>query len=136
MTLVSFLFAKPIIQIIAGEAYLESVPILQITLLYGLLLPYLKQLGTILNVMNKPHIGFYLMLFIFVFNLAINYIFISDFGIIGAAYGTLISYAVSIIINQQILKKELNVSFVNTFRYYLAAHKELFNKGRQYLKRK
>ena len=136
MTLLSFLFAKPIILIIAGDAYLDSVPILQITLLYGLLLPYLKQLGTILNVMNKPHIGFYLMLFIFVFNLLINYLFILEFGVIGAAYGTLISYTVSIIINQQILKKELNVSFANTFSYYLAAHKELFDKGRQYLKRK
>lgn len=135
MTLGSFLLAKPIILIIAGESYLASVPILQVTLLYGLLLPYLKQLGTILNVLNKPHIGFYLMLFIFLFNVVTNFIFIKLFGMIGAAYGTLISYTISIIINQQILKKELNVSFLNTFSYYLSAHKELYEKLRQHLKR-
>ena len=135
MTVLSFLFAKPVILLIAGEAYLESIPILQITLLYGLLLPYLKQLGTILNVLNKPHIGFYLMLFILVFNLITNFIFIKLFGMIGAAYGTLLSYTLSILINQQILKKELNVSFANTFTYYIAAHKELFDKIRLYLKK-
>lgn len=135
MTALSFLLAKPIILFIAGEAYLASIPILQVTLLYGLLLPYLKQLGTILNVLNKPHIGFYLMLFIFALNVVTNFIFIKLFGLIGAAYGTLISYTISILINQQILKKELNVSFLNTFSYYLSAHKDLYVKLIQYIKK-
>jgi lipopolysaccharide exporter len=136
LTIFCFVFAKPIILIIAGEGYLSSIPVLQVTLAYGLLLPYLKQLGTILNVMNKPHVGFYLMLFIFLFNIGTNYFFIHRFGMIGAAYGTLISYVVSIIINQAILQKELNVNFLSTFRYYILAHKELFEKAKTYASRR
>lgn len=128
MTVFSFVLAKPIILIIAGEPYLAAIPVLQITLLYGLLLPYLKQLGTTLNILNKPQIGFYLMLFTFLLNIVTNYFCITWLGMLGAAYGTLFSYTVSIFITYQILKKELNVSFINTFRYYISAHKDLLIK--------
>lgn len=135
LTIFCFVFARPLILIIAGEDYLISIPVLQVTLIYGLLLPYLKQLGTILNVMNKPQIGFYLMFFIFLLNILTNYFFITHFGIIGAAYGTLVSYVVSIVINQLILQKELNVNFISTFRYYIIAHKELFYKAKGFITR-
>lgn len=127
-SLAVFLLAKPIVIFIAGSDYLASVGILQITLIYGLILPFLKQFGTVIDALNYPKINFYLMFGTFIVNIVFNYLCINKFGLMGAAYGTLISYFFTLCASQLILKKFLNIEFfkiwVNMFKAYL----ELYNR--------
>jgi O-antigen/teichoic acid export membrane protein len=111
------LFPKIIVLLIAGEKYLESVPLLRLTILYGLFLPYAVQFGTVLDSMGKPKINFYLTLLGTMVNVVFNYVFIHQFGIYGAAYGTLCTYVITFVIYQTVLKRMLDVDMLAPFRY-------------------
>jgi lipopolysaccharide exporter len=93
VAILCLIFAKWIIIIIAGEDYIEAAPILQIIILATLIQPYIRQFGTTMDSIGKPKINFYLLVFIAVINIGTNYFFISTFGLIGAAFGTLTALA-------------------------------------------
>ena len=133
VTLGAYIFADLIVYLIAGESYSESVTVLKVTLLYGLMLPYLKQFGTIMNALDKPKTNFLTILAIFFVNVGSNYVFIQYFGLMGAAYGTLLTYVFGMVLNQLILINEVNVNIFSTFHYMLEAYQEMYKKGRQYL---
>ncbi|MFN6944046.1 MAG: flippase [Cytophagaceae bacterium] len=113
--LVILVFPETIIWILAGEQYLDSAPILQVTILYSLFIPFLRQFGTVLDSIGKPHINFYFIVFCAVLNFGSNYFFITHYGIIGAAYGSLTSYAIIFILNQIILYKKLRINTLVVF---------------------
>lgn len=115
--LFTLIFPKYIILFIAGEEYLSTVPILQVTILYSVFVPFARQFGTVLDSMGKPKINFYFVVGGAAVNVAFNYFFISAFGVIGAAYGTLSTFTVIFILNQVILRKILEVDTRNTFMY-------------------
>jgi len=126
------LFPEIIILIIAGEDYLSAVPILRLTILFGLFLPFGVQMGTVLESIGKPNINFYCTVFGFVLNVIFNFIFISWLGIMGAAYGTLLTQFIMCIITQVILYKILNVRTLNVFKYIW----EFYQKGFELAKNK
>ncbi|MEM6321574.1 MAG: flippase [Bacteroidota bacterium] len=110
------IFPEIIILIIAGEEYLAAVPLLRLTILFGLFLPFGSQMGTVLESIGKPNINFYCTVFGFGLNILFNYLFIKWLGTIGAAYGTLMTYAITFVVTQIILYKILNVSTLNVFK--------------------
>jgi O-antigen/teichoic acid export membrane protein len=126
------LFPELIILIIGGAAYLPAVPILRITILFGLFLPFGSQMGTVLESIGKPNINFYCTAFGFLLNIVLNYLFISWMGMIGAAYGTLLTYFITFIITQIILYKVLNVNTLNVFKYMW----DFYGKGIELIKEK
>lgn len=128
MTFGVYLLGDIVIDIIAGKEYQESLPILKITLLYGLMLPFLKQFGTIMNTLDKPKTNFLTVLAIFVVNVVSNYFFIHEFGVIGAAYGTLTTYVVGMVLNQIILRREVTINLFNTLKYTAEAYQEGYKK--------
>ncbi|MEZ4885981.1 MAG: flippase [Chitinophagales bacterium] len=111
------IFPEVIITILAGEKYLDAVGILQLTVLYGLFIPFANQFGTVLDAMGKPKINFRFVVLGAFLNAIFNYgfIFILQYGLIGAAYGTLCTYGIMFVLNQWVLRKELNVSLLNVF---------------------
>ncbi|MCC5929833.1 MAG: flippase [Cyclobacteriaceae bacterium] len=111
------IFSKPIVLLIAGSEYAESSTILNITMLYGLFMPFNRQAGTILEAIGLPHVNFNFIIIFTAFNVISNYIFIVYFGVMGAAYGTLITYAVLSVANLIYLKHKLNVELTNVFIY-------------------
>lgn len=113
-----------IIKILAGAKYVEAAPILQVAILGILILPFLKQFGTIMNTLDKPHYNFYFVIILAIVNLASNFIFIHEYGIIGAAYGTLLSYFIGFIISQIILKRLINSSVLKVFQNTLYFYKK------------
>lgn len=127
--LVVMVFPGLIIRIIADEKYLSTIPLLQITVLYTLFVPFARQFGTVLDSIGKPQINFYFVIIGASINAALNYVFIKQFGIIGAAYGTLISFSLTFILNQIVLKKILNVALVKVFYHMVQFYVEVFNKG-------
>ncbi|MGJ3234269.1 oligosaccharide flippase family protein [Marivirga sp.] len=125
--LIIWAFPELIIEILAGSKYLDSINVLKVAILSIVLLPFMKQFGTMMNTLEKPHFNFYFVLSLSIFNLLMNYLFISNIGILGAAYATLLSYFIGFIASQIILKRMINSSIkrivFNTFLFY----KDIFN---------
>jgi len=112
-----FLFPEWIIWVIAGSKYVDAAPLMKITALYGLFLPFARQFGTIFDSIGKPRLNFYFVVFGAGLNLVFNYFFIHRFGTMGAAYGTLTVFVVTFILNQLILYKELKINILDIARY-------------------
>lgn len=128
-----FLFPSFIINVIAPE-YQETIPVLQLTILYGLFLPFAIQFGTVLDSMGRPKINFYFTIFGAFLNIIFNYIFISKYGLIGAAYGTLTTYCITFVLNQIVLYKILKVKAYNAFGYMFQFYGQGFQMAKDFLK--
>ena len=111
------LFAEPIILVVAGEDYLASVPVLNVTILYGLVLPFNRQFGITMNALGKAPINFYLVLTNALLNVGFNYFFISRYGVIGAPIGTLLAYLVGLVASEVVLYRLMRVNILNVFVY-------------------
>ncbi|MDW7696020.1 flippase (plasmid) [Flammeovirgaceae bacterium SG7u.111] len=129
MCLFIFIFPDLIIRIIAGEKYLDAVPVLRIAVIYSLLLPFQKQFGTVMDASGKPKTNFIVNLILAVFNLVIVYILVKIFGLIGAAYGLLTTLVLALIITQTLLKREFGVSTWNALKLAGVFYSYLFRKG-------
>ena len=129
------IFPEWVITIIASTKYLDAVPILQLTMLYGLFIPFAVQCGTVLDSMGKPKINFFFTMMGAVLNIIFNYLFISDFGLLGAAYGTLTTYMVTFVMMQIVLYKELKVKSYNAFKHIFPFYKEAFLMIKPYFKK-
>jgi lipopolysaccharide exporter len=117
-----------VVHFIAGAKYNDSIPLLKVTLLYCLLIPYGRQFGTILDSIGRTRLTFVIVFITASLNLGLNYIFIIRFGVIGAAYATLISNVIGFSIGQYILKKELQVNLLHTFIYAYRFYPEVYHK--------
>lgn len=104
-----WLFPEWVVQVIAGEQYAEAAPILQITVISGLFLPFLRQYGTMMDAIGKPNYNFYLLVFIALLNALLNYFAIQQWGTIGAAQATLATYVIGFFASQYILNKQIEV---------------------------
>jgi len=123
-----YIFDGYIIRILAGDRYAATVPILNITLLYCVFGPFGRQFGVIIDSIGKTRITFIIVLVNTCVILVLNYIFIRKYGVIGAAYATLISNIFGFIIAQYILWKELRVNPLNAFIYAYRFYPEFINK--------
>lgn len=121
-----YIFPEFVLYIVAGEKFTNAASVLRISLLYTILIPFGRQFGTILDSIGKTKTTFYIVIFTASTNLILNYFFILNMGIIGAAYATLISNIVGFIIAQYILKKELGVKFHHTFVYAYRFYPEFY----------
>ena len=121
-------FADIIIQIIGSEKYMESAPILRVTIFYGIFMAFAMQFGTILDSIGKPKLNFYITLLGAIVNLSFNFIFIKWLGLYGAAYGSLIAMTIMFFIMQIILNQLLGIKAWNTLTYMMAFYKEIWTK--------
>jgi O-antigen/teichoic acid export membrane protein len=94
MALPITLFAKPIIHILFGSGYLESIPILRIYIWSSIGLFLGWSMNQYLMTENFVKTIFLLNLCAMIVNIILNLIFIPIYGIIGSAWATLISYMV------------------------------------------
>jgi lipopolysaccharide exporter len=113
------LFPKFILLTIAGSQYVSSSPILQIIVWYGFFLPFIKQFGNIMDVLNRPQVNAILMAVFAALNIGLNVLGIYLFGIYGSAYATLLSYILLFITTQILLRRSLHVSPGNIFKNIL-----------------
>ena len=121
--------ADPIVRFIAGPGFEETVPILQVTMLYGLIIPFNRFMGVTLDAIGKAKTNFLFVLRNAIFNVFSNYFFISYFGIIGAAYGTLLTYVLALILNQIYLHNLLDIRMTNIFKHMLESYLKVFSAG-------
>ncbi|WP_212004147.1 flippase [Chitinophaga sp. HK235] len=119
------LLPKIVLHIIAGSSYEEAAPILQITILYGLFLPFIKQFGTIMDSIGLPKTNFAVNTITAICNIFICWSFTRHFGLMGAAYGTMTSYAICFIITQIILYRKIGSSLFNTFKHMILFYPDI-----------
>lgn len=126
IVLVTFIFADLIIFIIAGSAYADAADILKITTLFGIVTPFNRQFGMAMDSSNRPHLNFLLLVFALFINILNNAIFIHFFGVIGAAYGTLLSYIIISVIGHFMLVQIFNVKMISIYRYMIMYYTQGF----------
>lgn len=122
-----FIFAEPIIIFLASEKFIDTVPVLRVTILFGFIVPYAIQVGTVLDSIGKPKINFYFTICGVFINIISNAFFITQFGVIGAAYGTLTAYSIVFIISQVLLHRIAGVNTLMPIRYAIGYYGEAFN---------
>ncbi len=130
-----FLFSDQIVYLIAGNNYEDAVPLLHVTLLYCLLIPYGRQVGTILDSIGKTRATFFIVLATASINISLNYPLITWLGIMGAAYASLISAIIGFFIAKIVLRKELNIRMRNTLIYAYKFYPEMYSKYHLRVKR-
>ena len=113
------IFSEPIVVLIAGEGYRESSTVLNITMLYGLILPFNRQLGVVLDAMGKAKLNLLFVIRNAAINTVLNYVAIQYYGTIGAAYATLSTFLISMMINQWYMRKYLDVEVKNYPKHFV-----------------
>lgn len=121
------LLPKLVLTIIAGHQYVEAAHILQITMLYGLFLPFVKQFGTIMDSIGMPQINFRVMSIIAVCNIFICTWFTRRWGLYGAAYGTFTSYMLCFFTTQVIMRKKTGARLRNILKYMILFYPDIIS---------
>lgn len=121
------LFAEQIIYIIAGPEYGDSVPILRITILFGLFTPFSRQFGTALDSSGRPKLNFQILVASVFINLVTNVIGIHYLGLMGACYGTLLSYLIIFFINNYFMVRIFKIELSSVFKYLVQFYPMLFS---------
>ncbi len=123
-----------LVSIAGGDKYAASIPVLQVTVLFSLFIPFANQFGTLLDASGAPELNFRYTLAGMLLNVVFNYLFISNMGVIGAPLGTLATYVVMFAFMQRLLNKRFGVSLTNVARALPATYASLFAFARQKLK--
>ncbi len=123
-----------LVHIAGGEKYAASIPVLQITVLFSLFIPFGNQFGTLLDASGAPELNFRYVLAGMLLNVVFNYLFISKLGVIGAPLGTLTTYVIMFVLMQMLLRKRFGVSLTNIARALPGTYVALYQFGMRRLK--
>ncbi len=127
ISLFIFLFPKFVIYILADTEYFSAIPILQITIMFGLVRPISYQYGSTLDAIGKPQVNFYTNLLFMIINLALTYFGLKYFGPMGAAYATVANYTIIYILMMIILNKYIDIESKNLIKYMFDTYKTVWN---------
>ncbi len=126
------IFPKLVLFVLTGKDYTDIAFVLQLVVIQNLFLPFLRQFGTILDSVGKPHVNFYFIIANAILNIGVNYFMISKFGLEGAALGSLIVYIFCTSFVCLYMVRNYNISIkrtlLNTFAFYPEIFKMLKNK--------
>lgn len=128
---VYFLYDHLIVYL-AGDKYADSIPLLHITLLTCFFSPYNRQAGTILAASGKTKMNFYIVILSTAVLILLNLALIPKYGVMGAAYASLLCSLVMFIFTQFFLKKIFNINAFTPWKYALSFYPEFYHK---YLKK-
>ena len=126
-TLFVIIFPKFILLIIAGKDYIDAAPYLQLIVLAGIFLPFLKQFGTIMDSTAKPKINFLVISVIALVNILLCYLLIQRYDLMGAGYALLLTHLIGFMITQNILNKYYQINFLNCFKYAAGFYPEMLD---------
>ncbi|RED95656.1 flippase [Marinoscillum furvescens] len=113
MAILGIIFSDQIIWVLAGEAYGEASAVLKVTMLYGLIIPFNKQMGILLDAIGKARLNMLFVMRNAAINATLNALIIPMVGVMGAAYATLSTMLLVFIINQIYLWRNFQVNLKN-----------------------
>ena len=132
-SLLIFIFPQLIVYVLAGKQYDGAIYILQLTILFSIIRPIGYLFGSTLDAIGKPRVNFWVTGGYMLFTLLINYVCLSQFGGIGAAYATMIVYTLSSWVMVVILKKYVHIELRKIGQYTLQTYADIVNLPRTIL---
>ena len=128
LCVVVLLFPGIFITFLAGseEAFAGASDILRVTIFYTLFVPFGRQFGTTMDVLGKPSWSFGFVLASATTNVISNYFFIKAYGVIGAAYGTLLTHFVKFVAQQITLHHFIGVQTWRVLGYTGLFYRQIF----------
>jgi lipopolysaccharide exporter len=135
VSLFIFIFPSLVIEIISSSKYLAAVPVLQCIILFSFVRPVSYQFGATMDAIGKPQYNFWVNLYTMIICLAFIYFGLKYFGFMGAVYGEIASIFPTYIVIYLILKKTVNVSFRNVFKYVWMAYADAFIFARNFIRK-
>ncbi|GAA4244245.1 MULTISPECIES: flippase [Winogradskyella] len=116
-SLILFLISKFVIVLMYGESFVGSVMVLN-TLLPGvLLLTIFKVINMDLSGKGKPWVSLKAMIPALIVNVVLNLLFIPEYGAVGAAIASTISYSIAALLFIHFYSKETKIPVLEIIRY-------------------
>lgn len=119
-----FFFPQVIIQVVAGQQYLEAAPVLSILVIAVLVKPWGRLFGITLDAIGKPKLNFIFLLIGLLLNIILNGIFIQVWGMRGAAFATLVSLWSFVIAGQLFIARIIPIRQSEIWRRFLIFYKQ------------
>jgi O-antigen/teichoic acid export membrane protein len=130
------LLPELVLLITAGKNYVEAAIVLRLIIIGALLFPFNVQVGSAFEVIGKPQVSFAINFGSNILNLVLNLLLIYKFGIIGAAWTTVITSLSIFLVSQVLLYKELGVNLLRIVGSVPGAYGVIFQEVMSKLKRK
>ena len=128
LSMACLIFAPQIIWLISGDKYQEAVILLRLFSIYTAIIPLDKFSGIMLDIINRPAMNFFNVMVLLFVNVIGDYIGIFQFGSVEAvAIVSTFTFGSGMIFGFILLKKYLDVSFINTMRFGVLECKIKFN---------
>ncbi|WP_367387839.1 oligosaccharide flippase family protein [Lewinella sp. LCG006] len=118
-----------VVVLVAGKAYASAAPLLNILVIAVMIKPWSRLFGITLDAIGKPQLNFALLGLGLVLNIILNALFISWWGLQGAAIATLVAMILLVVTGQILIERILPISQGNIFRHILL----VYTKPRQLL---
>jgi O-antigen/teichoic acid export membrane protein len=126
MTLGAFFGAKILVVLLAGSAYQDAAPLLQIMLVASVVKPFGRVFGILLDAIGKPDWNFKMLIISMVVTLFFNLLLIQPHilgGTEGAAWASALSVIITIVIGQMVLIRHFPIRFQAIFSQILPTYK-------------
>ena len=128
LSIACLIFAPQIIWLISGDKYQESVVLLRLFSIYTAIIPLDKFSGIMLDIINRPEMNFFKVMVMLFVNVLGDYIGIFQFGTVEAvAIVSTFTFGSGMVFGFILLKKYLDVSFMNTMKLGVLECKIKFN---------
>ncbi len=124
--ILGIIFSKQLMFIMGGSKYYSAIPYLQLILLTGIFLPFLKQFGTTMDSSDKPKINFLVNLVAAIVNIILCLFLIPRYGLEGAGLAVLLTYITAFLSGQWFLARYYKVSWISCFAGIIPVYKLMF----------
>ncbi len=109
-------FSEWVVVLIAGKTYASAAPLLQILVLAVMIKPWGRLFGITMDAIGKPQLNFALLATSLMVNIFLNSIFISWWGLQGAAIATLSSMVFLVVSGQLFITRYVAVNQMNILK--------------------
>jgi lipopolysaccharide exporter len=120
LAIASVLFAQVLIRLLAGEAYTDASVLLQILCLGTIIKPVGRIGGIMLDAMGLPAANFVKLVLSALVTALLNYIGIKLFGLVGAAFASVLAVWVTILGAQMWIQTKIPINLVMVWNYLKA----------------
>jgi O-antigen/teichoic acid export membrane protein len=117
LSIISFVFAEPIVIVLAGNQYKDAALLLKLFSIYTALTPIDKLSGVMLDIINKPRLNFIKVILMLSVNVIGDIVCLYFFGTLeSVAIVSTFTFATGVIYGMYLLNKHIEVSFLNVFK--------------------
>jgi O-antigen/teichoic acid export membrane protein len=118
-----------VVILIAGKAYVSAAPLLNILVLAVMIKPWGRLFGITLDAIGKPQLNFLLLAISLLLNIVLNILFISWWGLEGAAIATLTAMILLVVTGQILMDRIIPISQMNILKQII----QVYTRPRQLL---